>query len=118
MLIALIIIAILICLLLGLIILVQNPKGGGLASNFTGSTQMMGVQRTGDFLEKGTWVLAISLMVLSLGINVLAKGGAGQSTGGDSQQQELIDKASKPSSPAAAPTTFPMPKQNDTAKKK
>ncbi|MBE7176650.1 MAG: preprotein translocase subunit SecG [Mucilaginibacter polytrichastri] len=117
MLIALIIIAIVICLLLGLIILIQNPKGGGLASNFSGSTQMMGVQRTGDFLEKGTWVLAIALMVLSLGINVVAKDGSGQT--GSSADQDLIEKASKPSAPSAAPaTSFPTaPKQTDTTKK-
>lgn len=118
MLIALLIVAILICLLLGLIILIQNPKGGGLASNFSGSSQMMGVQRTGDFLEKGTWVLAIALMVLSLGINVIAKDGSGQAAGG-SADQDLIEKASKPSAPAAAPaTSFPTaPQQKDTTKK-
>jgi preprotein translocase subunit SecG len=56
-----------VCILLGLIVLVQNPKGGGLAANFTGSTsQFMGVRQTADFLEKGTWTLAVVLLVLSL----------------------------------------------------
>ena len=49
-----------------LIVLVQNSKGGGLASNFAGSNQIMGVRKTADFLEKATWTLAISLLVLSL----------------------------------------------------
>ena len=54
-------------LLLGLIVLVQNPKGGGLAANFAGSTsQFMGVRQTADFLEKASWYLAIALLVLSL----------------------------------------------------
>lgn len=53
-------------ILLGLIVLVQNSKGGGLASNFSGSNQVMGVRRTTDFLEKATWTLAIVLLVLSL----------------------------------------------------
>jgi len=53
-------------LLLVLVVLVQNPKGGGLASNFSASNQIMGVRKTADFLEKATWVLAISLVVLSI----------------------------------------------------
>jgi len=57
----------LVSILLGLIVLVQNPKGGGLAANFTGSTsQFMGARQTADFLEKASWSLAIALLVLSL----------------------------------------------------
>ena len=56
-----------ISVLLGLIVLVQNPKGGGLAANFTGSgSQFMGVRQTADFLEKASWSLAVALLVLSL----------------------------------------------------
>lgn len=54
------------CILLGLIVLVQNSKGGGLASNFQSSGQVMGVRQTADFLEKATWTLAIVLLVFSL----------------------------------------------------
>lgn len=54
------------CILLILVVLVQNSKGGGLASNFSSSNQVMGVRKTADFLEKTTWTLAISLLVLSL----------------------------------------------------
>ncbi|RWY49167.1 preprotein translocase subunit SecG [Mucilaginibacter gilvus] len=92
----LIVITIILCILLGLIVLIQNPKGGGLSSNFSGSSQLMGVQKTGDFLEKGTWVLAISIMVLSLVINVSVKGGAQKSE--DPALMEQIKKASKPTS--------------------
>jgi preprotein translocase subunit SecG len=74
----LVIISIIVCVLLVAIVLIQNPKGGGLASGFSSSSQMMGVQRTGDFLEKGTWGLAIFLMVLALAINVAVKGGTDQ----------------------------------------
>lgn len=56
-----------VCVLLGLIVLVQNPKGGGLSSTFGGQgNQIMGVRKTADFLEKGTWVLSIVLLFLSL----------------------------------------------------
>ncbi|NDC77521.1 MAG: preprotein translocase subunit SecG [Chitinophagia bacterium] len=47
------------CLLLGLIVLIQNPKGGGLSGNIAGfSNQFMGVKQTTDVLEKGTWIMA------------------------------------------------------------
>ena len=60
-----------------LVVLVQNSKGGGLASNFSGSNQYMGVRKTADFLEKATWTLAITLLVLSLAsIFVIPKGGS------------------------------------------
>lgn len=113
----LVIIAILVCFLLGLIVLIQNPKGGGLASNFSSSSQLMGVQKTGDFLEKGTWVLAITLMVLSLAINVTAK--SGNSKTADPALKEQIEKASKPTAPVAAPGLLPSAAQKpaDSTKK-
>lgn len=61
-----IVLIIIVSLLLGGIVLLQNPKGGGLAVGFQGSTQIGGVQRTADFLEKATWYLAIALFVLCL----------------------------------------------------
>ncbi len=54
------------CVLLILVVLVQNSKGGGLAANFTSTGQTMGVRRTTDFLEKATWTLAIAVFALSL----------------------------------------------------
>ena len=62
-----VILIILACAILGLIILVQNPKGGGLAGNVGGfSNQLMGVKQTTDVLEKGTWVLAVVVALLCL----------------------------------------------------
>ena len=58
---------ILICaVLLILVVLIQNSKGGGLASNFSQGNQVMGVKKTTDFLEKATWTLAICLAVFCL----------------------------------------------------
>src|ERR1700761_1372266 len=92
------IIVIIVCALLGIIVLIQNPKGGGLSSNFSSSSQLLGVQKTGDFLEKGTWILAIGLMVLSLAINVAVKSGGTQSS--VSAQHEANQKASQPTNAA------------------
>ena len=46
------------------IVLIQNSKGGGLASGFASSNQIMGVRKTTDFLEKATWTLAIAIAAL------------------------------------------------------
>ena len=57
------VIILIIAFLLGAVILVQNPKGGGLAAGFTGGASMGGVQRTTDFLEKSTWYLVVALFI-------------------------------------------------------
>jgi preprotein translocase subunit SecG len=62
-----IILIILASVILGFIVLVQNPKGGGLAGSFAGlSNQFMGVKQTTDVLEKGTWIFAAIIGVLCL----------------------------------------------------
>ncbi|HPE55311.1 MAG TPA: preprotein translocase subunit SecG [Bacteroidales bacterium] len=77
------------CVLLTLIVLVQSSKGGGLASNFSGSNQFMGVRKTADFLEKSTWTLAVALLVFSLfSIFVIPRGG----TEVDTVNSELQEK--------------------------
>src|SRR5437660_822027 len=71
----LIVLIIITCALLVLVVLAQNPKGGGLASNFggAGSSQLMGVKKTGDLLERLTWGFAIALIVLSLSVTLIMK---------------------------------------------
>jgi len=108
----LMILAIVVCVLLGAIVLIQNPKGGGLTSNFSSSSQLMGVQKTGDFLEKGTWILAIALMVLSLAINVSVKGGSARNSI-TPDQQKTMEKVNK----SAPGTATPNPLQNTQKKK-
>lgn len=69
------VLVILVSILLILIVLVQNSKGGGLASNFSASNQVMGVRKTADFLEKATWSLASGLLVLAfVSVMVLPRG--------------------------------------------
>lgn len=52
---AILIIGIVIAIIWILVILIQNPKGGGLASNFSQGNQIFGVERTTDVVEKITW---------------------------------------------------------------
>jgi len=48
------------------IVLIQNSKGGGLASGFSSSNAIMGVRKTTDFLEKATWTLAAVMVICSV----------------------------------------------------
>jgi preprotein translocase subunit SecG len=73
-----IILIILTSVILGLIVLIQNPKGGGLAGNIAGfSNQFMGVKQTTDVLEKGTWIFAAIIGVLCLTASLFIRGGGG-----------------------------------------
>ena len=60
------IIIILASILLVAVVFIQNPKGGGLSSDFGGATQLGGVQKTNDFIDKATWSLAGVIAVLSI----------------------------------------------------
>ena len=51
------ILIVIVAILLTLLVLVQNSKGGGLASGFASGNQVMGAPRTADFLEKASWTL-------------------------------------------------------------
>mgnify|MGYP001237747962 FL=1 len=83
-----------------LIVLGQNSKGVGLASNLQSQNQFMGVRKTADFLEKATWTIAIAIAVLSL-VSVFViprKHYDPQST--DTQLRETIEREGQQSLPA------------------
>lgn len=118
-------------IILAFLVLIQNPKGGGLSSGFSGGTNLMGVKRTGDFLEKGTWIMVIAIMVFSLGVNIIgtspstSKGGLGgqieapvqqgplnlgtgqKPAGAPAEQEQAGPAQPQEKAPAAAPTTKP-----------
>ncbi len=116
----LIILIVLVSVLLTLIVLVQNPKGGGLSSGFAGSSNLMGVQRTGDFLEKGTWGLAIALMVFCIAINITGPSAGTGNAGGLGKQIEAPAQASplnlNPAPQTAPAATAPATAPADSAK--
>jgi preprotein translocase subunit SecG len=60
------ILTILVCVLLVLVILIQNSKGGGIQSQFGAATQIIGVKKGTEVIEKLTWGLAIALILLSV----------------------------------------------------
>ncbi len=91
-----------VCFLLIVVIMVQNPKGGGLSSTLGGSTHLGGVQKTTDFLDKSTWTLAIALIALIL-LSSLSFTGTGNS------DSKIIDntEAAAPVAPTQPATPAP-----------
>lgn len=90
--------------LLGLFVLIQNPKGGGLSGTFGGfNNQTMGVRQTTDFLEKGTWVLAAFIVVLCLASTFFFPANSG------SQQRSIMEQNanSLPASSSTPAAQFP-----------
>ncbi|MED5364480.1 MAG: preprotein translocase subunit SecG [Bacteroidota bacterium] len=74
--------------LLVLVIMVQNPKGGGLASTFGGDSQQIGgVKKTTDFLDRSTWILASLLFLLILFSNITLNSGS------DVNESELLNNS-------------------------
>jgi preprotein translocase subunit SecG len=91
------------CVLMILVVLVQNSKGGGLASNFSSSNQYMGVRKTADFLEKFTWGLAIAMFALCLFSIVVIPRGTGKSGKADTELRQNIDETAQPVQDFQAP---------------
>jgi preprotein translocase subunit SecG len=103
-----------ICVFLTLIVLVQNSKGGGLAANFSASNQIMGVRKTADFLEKATWTLAGSLVLLCLlaAFILPSMGENANKSILDSQIENAADPGAIPSFPTTVPATTPVEPEN------
>jgi len=98
------ILILIVCVFLGLIVLIQNSKGGGLAANFSASTQIMGVRKTNDFLEKATWTLAIALLVLCISASLsIPKGDVSNRSVIEEQIQNAVDPSEIPQIPTATP---------------
>ncbi|MBA3971481.1 MAG: preprotein translocase subunit SecG, partial [Bacteroidetes bacterium] len=107
------ILIVIVCILLILVVLVQNSKGGGLASSFASSNQVMGVRKTADFLEKATWTLAASLLVLSIISTSFTNPSDGivTGTGVESTTRKMSTDDPSPAAPAnnAPAPTAPAP---------
>ncbi|EKT3964196.1 preprotein translocase subunit SecG [Flavobacterium psychrophilum] len=91
-----------VCFLLIVVIMVQNPKGGGLSSSISGSTQMGGVQKTTDFLDKSTWYLGAILIVLIL-MSSLSFNGNNSDTGSKVIDESALAAPAIPTAPQVTP---------------
>lgn len=97
--------------LLVIVVMAQNPKGGGLSSTFGGaSSTQFGVQRTNDFMEKSTWTLGAVIIVLIL-ISVVVTGKPKQVAPAIQQAPTKEAPAGKaPASESSAPVSVPANK--------
>jgi preprotein translocase subunit SecG len=101
------------CVALGFMVLIQNPKGGGLNANVGGlSNNFMGVKQTTDVLEKGTWIFASVIAVLAITSTLFLSGNS-------SNSNSVLDKVntSTSTSPATQVAPPPPPAAMDTNKK-
>lgn len=105
-----VILIILASVILGFIVLIQNPKGGGLAGTFGGvSSQFMGVKQTNDVLERGTWIFATIIGVLCLCATFFISGSKSGGTNRlDGVTNQPVQQA-QPQAPAAAPFNSVQP---------
>lgn len=95
------------CVLVIMVVLVQNSKGGGLAANFTSAGQSMGVRKTADFLEKSTWTLAGAIVLLCLVATASIPRGQSQ----ESVIKSSIERAQDPTAIPTLPTSVPQEEQ-------
>lgn len=114
--IALVSIIIFVCVLLVLVVLAQNSKGGGLSGQFggAGASQLMGVKRTGDLLEKLTWGFAIALVILTLATHTILKShdtGAIKRSVNQERAAQQAPAAVTPAAPATQGEGQPAPAQ-------
>lgn len=97
-------------IILGFIVLIQNPKGGGLSGTFGGvGNQLMGVKQTTDVLEKGTWIFAAAVGILCLvSPAFIPKEGTGKGN-------DLLNNVSTTPQQKTAPAPAPAPAPQNTA---
>ena len=101
------ILIILVCALLILIVLIQNPKGGGIASNFMSTNSIIGAKQQVELIEQITWGFIGGLMVLCIAFAALVGNGAAAEV-----KESIVSKSEMPMPGNAAPT---MPAQQQQA---
>lgn len=96
--------------MLGVIILVQNPKGGGLSQSLGGvSTQVFGAKNSTNLVEKLTWYLAVAILVLSLASSMFISKGTAAVEEEGSFAGETIDEQAIPTPDILQPGVEPLP---------
>jgi preprotein translocase subunit SecG len=117
---------VLVCIFLSIVVLIQNPKGGGVSATFSGaSQQLFGASRSSDVVEKTTWTLAVLMMVFCLSSAFFIDRNVVKTTSTTGEKSEIEKRAnetgafsSQPVTPVQTPaqtqTQTPPPAQNQT----
>lgn len=108
----LVILIVIAAILLIAVVLLQNGKDGGLATNFTSANQTLGVRQTATILEKATWYLVAFILVLSIITVFVARGGTQRGTN-DALSTEIVGTAPEAAEEAAVP--FPVQENPEEA---
>lgn len=121
----LVIIIVIVAFLMIGIVVIQESKGGGLASNFSSGNQVLGVRKTTDIVEKTTWGLAIAMVVISIACAYVAptastehsvfEGATPQTEKTNPMTTPGFGADANPQSGAAAPANSAAPASNDKA---
>ena len=105
------VLVILASVLMTIVVLLQNSKGGGLASNFAVGNQTFGVRKTADILEKVTWGLVAFIFVLSI-VTTFTTGGSGRA---EIDVTDRIENAAGSQTPDFAPLPQSSPEAESPA---
>ena len=102
------ILIIIICALLILIVLIKNPKGGGIASNFMSTNQFIGARQQVELIEQITWGFVAGLVVLCIAFAAIDTSGKGTAK----ETESIVGKSEMPAPGNTIPT---MPSQQQQA---
>ena len=103
------ILIIIVCALLVLIVLIQNPKGGGIASNFLSTSQFIGAKQQVELIEQITWGFVGGLVVLCIAYAAIVGNGSKQAVA----QESIVGKSEMPMPGTSAPNV-PAQQQQPT----
>lgn len=106
-----VVLIVLVSLLMIFIVLIQESKGGGLASNFSSSNSIMGVRKTTDVVEKLTWGLAVAMVVISVACAYVAPTAVGDGSVMEGATQEQTALPAMPGASKDAQKAAPAPAQ-------
>ena len=102
------ILIILVCVLLTLVVLIQNPKGGGIASNFMSTNQFIGAKQQVELIEQITWGFVAALVVLCIAFAAMV----GSGSGSNAVKESVVKQSEVPmSAPSSAPNNSPVQQQ-------
>ncbi len=112
-----VVLIVLVSLLMIFIVLIQESKGGGLASNFSSSNSIMGVRKTTDVVEKLTWGLASAMVIISVACAYVAPQATGTTSVMEGATQEQTALPAMPGATKEAATDAQKTSQTGTSSK-